>query len=240
MPEIERITKLQDLREGDIFLGPIGGLVGLGVGIGELIVDGGFRVGTVDVRHAGIVVTAQPGTRYDDPAYPNGITDTFELAQAMPRGSEIVPMTYDKHWTDRCLYARLPEDYPGQARDAAEVARLMVAANVAYSFASYPALAMHHWTGGWPALDRWIDRRQPGLTPPLVSGRYTTSTLPVEAICSVFVDQAWTLAGKRVMEGIKSQTVTPSQLANELLARVLIGDGTIIGVPRLHPFTPAL
>jgi hypothetical protein len=227
-----KITHLRDVRVGDIFLGPIGGLVGAGVGIGEFIVDGGFRVGHVDVRHAGIVVTAHPGTRYTD-EHPYGIMDTFELAQAMPRGSEITTMTYDKHWTDRCLYARLPEDYPGQAEDAAEVARRMVAAGVAYSFASYPALALHRWTGGWPSLDRWIDRRRAGTRN---SGGSWTNDFPVEAICSVFVDQAWTLAGKTVMSGVKPQTATPSLLAKALLQT----DGVVLGWPGLHPFTPGL
>jgi hypothetical protein len=241
MPEM--IRKLQDVRVGDIFLGPIGGLVGLGVGLGEFLVDGGFRVGTVDVRHAGIVVTARPGTRYDDPAYPDGITDTFELAQAMPRGAEITTMTYAKHWTDRSLFARLPEDYPGQALDAAAVARLMVQEKVAYSFASYPALALRRWTGGWPWLDQWIDRTRPSVPFAFPSGAWADDppaqfqNLPVEAICSVFVDQAWTLAGKQVMpEGTPSQVVTPSSLARALIQT----DGVILGWSVSHPFTPEL
>lgn len=243
--DLSRITRIQDLRVGDIFLGPIGGAVGLGVGLGEFLIDGGFRMGTIDVRHAGIVVTALPGTRYYDPDYPDGITDTFELAQAMPNGAEIVTMTYDKHWTSRCLYARLPEDYPGQAMIAAEVARTMVKAGVAYSFGSYASLALHRWTGGWPSLDRWIARRQgvpaqkwTGATLPPQS--VTELGIPVEAICSVFVDQAWTLAGKQVMTGVKPQTVTPSQLATSLLSRLDDQDGTIIGFPGLHPYAAGL
>lgn len=204
------IKRIQDLRVGDIFLGPIGGAVGLGVSLGELLVDGGFRVGRVDVRHAGIVV------------------GNARLAQAMPTGAEIVDITPDKHWTDRCLYARLPEDYPGQAEDVALVAREMVKAKVAYSFASYPALALHRWTGGWPGLDRWIARRRPGTRD--VGGSWTKD-FPVEAICSVFVDQAWTLTGKTVIRGVADQAVSPS-----LLARTLIQtDGVILGWPGLYP-----
>lgn len=236
MMSSERITKLQDVRVGDVFLGPIGGLIGAGVGLGELIVDGGFRVGSVDVRHAGIVVEGRPGVRYDDPAYPNGIMDTFKLAQAMPRGAEITTMTYDKHWTNRCLFVRLPEDYAGQAEDAASVARAMVRARVAYSFASYPALALHRWTGGWPSLDRWINRRQ-------ISDLHLPADLdkvvqiPVEAICSVFVDQAWTLAGKQVMPaGTPEQVVTPSALAVALLQT----EGAVYGWPGRYPLRPPL
>lgn len=234
------IKRIQDLRVGDIFLGPIGGVIGLGVGIGEFIVDGGFRVGRVDVRHAGIVVTARPGTRYGDPDYPNGITDSFELAQAMPSGAEITSMTYERHWTERCLYVRLPEDYPGQAQDAANVARLMVKAGVAYSFGSYASLALHSWTGGWPSLDSWIARRRTEIAPDWPAEWCTPGVmrmgLPVEAICSVFVDQAWTLAGKSVVRGTSEQAVSPS-----LLARTLIQtEGARLGWPGLYPFTPAL
>lgn len=210
----ELITRLEDVRVGDIFLGPIGGLLGLGVGLGELLVDGGFRVGSVDVRHAGIVVRAAA-------AHPGWTVP--ELAQAMPRGAEIATMTREKHWTDRCLYARLPEDYPGQARDAAMVARDMVRAGVAYSFASYPALALQHWTGGWPTLDRWVARTR----------EFEGVDIPVEAICSVFVDQAWTIAGKQVMpEGTKRQAVTPSSLATVLLQT----EGITLGWPGFHRY----
>jgi hypothetical protein len=44
----------------------------------------------------------------------------------------------------------------------------------------------------------------------------TRLSLPAEAICSVLVDQAWSLAGKRVMEGVKRQCVTPGALAMRL------------------------
>lgn len=230
------ITSMRDLRVGDIFLGPIGGWVGLGIGAGELLVDGGFHVGTVDVRHAGIVVTAQPGISYDDPAYPNGLMDNFQLAQAMPSGAEITTMTYDRHWTSHCLFVRLPEDYAGQAADAAFIARAMVKEKVAYSFASYPAIGLHKHTGGWPRLDAWINRRRPGEQLELPSGYLAADLLPVEAICSVFVDQAWSLAGKTVMKGVAKQAVTPSQLGQSLLAT----PGATFGWPAFYPFTPVL
>lgn len=220
---VDHIRKIQDLRPGDIMIGPIGGAIGVGVGIGEFLVDGGFRVGELDVRHMGIVVEAHPGTRYDVPGYPNGVTDTFKLVQAMPGGAEEVTMTYDKHWTRRHAYARLPEDWPGQAADAAVIARLMVQHNVGYSFGSYAALAAWHWGIGTPRLERWIGRRQKpfGVWLPMdvsQDRQLTSLRLPVEAICSVLVDQAWSLAGKKIFEdGRPHQCVTPSQLGARLL-----------------------
>lgn len=230
----ELITKIQDLKVGDIFLGPIGGWAGTAVGFGELIVDGGFHVGTVDVRHAGIVVTALPGTRYDVPGYPSGVTDTFEIAQAMPGGAEIATMTYAQHWTRECLYVRLPEDYPGQALDAAAVARAMVDAHVAYSPLSYAALAAWHWGIRTERLEAWIDRRGPEQEITLPDGDSAPRQmirLPLEAICSVFVDQAWALTGKQVMPlDTPHQCVTPSALGQALLAT----SGAVLGWPAFH------
>jgi hypothetical protein len=236
----ELITKIQDVRVGDIFLGPIGGAVGLGVAAGEFLVDGGFRVGTVDVRHAGIVVEAKPGTTMRE-GYPSGVLDYFELAQAMPGGAEIVTMTYGRNWTDRCAYVRLPEDYSGQARDAAAIARLMVETRVGYSYASYAALAAWHWGIATPKLEAWIGRRSPrerwvGDRSRGIPGSRLVR-LPVEAICSVFVDQAWSLTGKRIFDdGRPHQCVTPSQLAQRLLGT----DGAVWGWPNLHPYVPSI
>jgi hypothetical protein len=231
----ELITKIQDVRVGDIFLGPIGGAVGLGVAAGEFLVDGGFRVGTVDVRHAGIVVEAKPGTTMRE-GYPSGVLDYFELAQAMPGGAEIATMTYDRNWTDRCAYVRLPEDYPGQAEDAAAIARFMVRQGVGYSYASYAALAAWHWGATTPRLEAWIGRRQLAVEFPdgVGAGGPHEVQIPVEAICSVFVDQAWSLTGKKIFDdGRPHQCVTPSQLAQRLLGT----DGAVWGWPNLHPFT---
>lgn len=204
--------------------GPIGGAMGVGIGLGQLIVDGGFRVGPLRVKHVGIVTEAHPGTRYDDPNYPHGITDTFELVQAMPSGAEEVTMTYDKHWTPKHAYARMPEDYPGQAADAAAIAKLMVKHEVGYSFASYAALAAWRWGIATPKLEAWIGRRQEPVVIPLNGwprGRPQSVEgvrLPVEAICSVLVDQAWSLAGKKIFQdGRPHQCVTPSQLGARLL-----------------------
>jgi hypothetical protein len=69
-------------------------------------------------------------------------------------------MTPDTHWTDRHAYVRLPEDYPGQAEDAATIARLFVTERVSYSFASYAALAAWKYGLRTPRLEAWIGRRR--------------------------------------------------------------------------------
>lgn len=234
----DQIRRIEDLRPGDIMFGPIGGAVGLGVGLGELLVDGGFRVGPMSVRHVGIVVEANPGTRYT-PEWSNGIMDEFRLVQAMPGGAEEVTMTYAQHWTPQHAYARLPEDYPGQAADAAAIARLMVEHNVGYSYASYLALAAWRWGISTPKLEAWIGRRQPGEVRILGPDRLGRGAhLPVEAICSVLADQAWTLAGKKIFDdGRPHQCVTPSQLAGRLLTGFQF-PGVIWGWPLPRP-TPS-
>jgi len=225
----DHIRKIQDLRPGDIMFGPIGGFVGAGVAAGQLLVDGGFRVGKLSVRHVGIVTEAHPGTRYDDPAYPYGITDTFKLVQAMPGGAEEITMTYDKHWTPRHAYVRLPEDYPGQAGDAATIAKIMANWKVGYSFASYAALVAWRWGLSTPKLEAWINRRQSAIRYFTTQGNLADIRLPVEAICSVLVDQAWSMTGKKIFEdGRPHQCVTPSQLG----ARLLTGmEGVTWGFP---------
>jgi hypothetical protein len=171
-------------------------------------------VGPLSVRHVGIVVEAQNEPR------------TYaRLVQAMPGGAEEIEMRQDTHWTERHAYARLPEDYPGQAADAAAIARLMVAHNVAYSWASYAALSAWKFGLSTPRLEVWIGRRQEALTleEMMAAGADRNvlfgTRLPVEAICSVLADQSWTLAGKKVMTGVPHQCVTPGALARQLLFR---------------------
>jgi hypothetical protein len=208
---LEQIERLEDVCPGDLMFGPISGLAGVAVSMGEFVVDGGFHVGPLDVRHVGIVVEASQ-------TYDTGLITAPRLVQAMPGGAQEVEMTYATHWTTRHAYARLVEDYPGQALDAAAIARLMVEHNVAYSAASYPALAAWHWGLSTPRLEAWIGRRQEpieaGLDPRLPCGMVA---LPVEAICSVLADQAWSLTDKKIMVGVPHQCVTPSTLATRLL-----------------------
>ena len=217
-----KISSLADVRPGDIFFGPIGGAVGIGVGLGQALLGEGWSVGPLKIRHVGIVVEAA-----SIPKFLAGGTNRPLMVQAMPGGAEEIEMTPERHWTSSCAYVRLPEDYPGQAQDAAAIARLMVAEGVAYSFASYGALALWHWGVHAKRLERWIGRRRPGAitlphwgngpSVPLYPGWTRGGRLPVEAICSVLVDQAWTLAGKLVMDGVPHQVVTPGALAGRLL-----------------------
>lgn len=204
----EQINGLADLRQGDIMFGPIGGIVpGLfPVGVGQFLLGEVFRSGRLSVRHVGVVVQAASFELR------NGGARGPRLVQAMPGGAEEIELSAD-HWTDRYVYVRPPEDYPGQAAAAAKIARLFVREEVPYSFASYAALAA--WRVGLRAerLARWVDRRG-------------HDNLPMEAICSVLADQAWTLAGKDLVQGTRSQIVTPGMLATQLIHRT---PGVVIG-----------
>jgi len=209
------IDSLADVRPGDLFLGPIGGLVGAGVAVGEWLVDGGFRIGELDVRHVGVVVEATPDSLHQP-----------RMVQAMPGGAQEIEMSCAAHWTPRCAYVRLSEDYPSQARAAAAVARLMVEHDVAYSPLSY--LALGAWARGMstPRLEAWIDRRQDPVPFPRWIPTFAPAAnvaLPREAICSVLGDQAWSLTGKRIMVGVPHQCVTPSRLAQRLMAMAADG-----------------
>jgi hypothetical protein len=238
------IDGLEDLRPGDIMLGPIGGVVPglLPVGLGQFMLGELFSAGGLSVRHAGIVVEASrhlpPGTvrhcgtgRYYGPestyaqhalkmpgaydVYPSGVITAPRLVEAMPSGARLVEMRHDTHWTRKHAYVRLPQDHPGQADGAAAIARAMV--GTPYSFASYAALAVWRFGIRPRRLEAWINWRR-GAQITLPSGRPLLAPLPVEAICSVLVDQAWTLAGKQVMpHGTRPQVVTPGALAGQLL-----------------------
>lgn len=240
---IERITSLADLRPGDIMLGPIGGIIpGLfPVGVGQAMLMDTFRIGPVSIRHAGIVVEAgeREGASPAEVAselFPDLVWKTTRddrpavrgprLVQAMPHGAEEIELTPERHWKTGYGYVRIPEDYPGQAADAAAIARLMV--GTPYSLGSYLALAAWHFGLKASWLERQIDARRDPVLFPLPSGKGFQSDgkrddlaslkLPKEMICSVLVDQAWSLAGKRVCEGVARQAVTPGKLAGSLWA----------------------
>jgi hypothetical protein len=142
------------------------------------------------------------------------------MAQAMPSGAEVVHLDPAKHWTERCAYVRLPEDYPGQAQAAANVAKMMVLAGVGYGFLSYPALGAYKVGIRNERLRAWINRRQPVIAADWPADwctpRVMKTGLPVEAICSDFDDQAWSLAGKELVDGTHPQAVTPGLLADVL------------------------
>ena len=204
------MSGIDDLRPGDIGFGPIRGGAGLLVSAGQLLLGEGFRVGDLDIRHVFVVTENGP---YSWSEY--GPT----VVEAMPGGARATSRTTDR-WTDQYAYVRLPEDYPGQADDAAAIARAMI--GTPYSFASYAALAA--WRFGIKAkrLETWINRRGPAveietqhrLNPSPLARDYH---LPREAICSVLADQAWSLTGKKIMEGVAHQCVTPGALARRLL-----------------------
>lgn len=229
------LDDLAALRPGDIMLGPIGGLVpGLfPVGVGQALLGELFRVGGLSVRHAGVVVEASR-TLPPDEVCPYGRLTRPLLVEAMPSGARLVEMRLDTHWTPRHAYVRLPEDYPGQALDAAAIARAMI--GTPYSFASYGALAAWRIGARTDRLARWINRRRPAQRIETPAGGaahagFIMAPLPAEAICSVLVDQAWTLAGKQVMpHGTRPQIVTPGALAGQLLRL----PGTRWGFPDPH------
>jgi hypothetical protein len=208
---------LSDLRPGDIGFGPLTDAAALAMW-GQFILGEGFSIGKLNVGHV-FVVTDSPQD------------GTVQIVEAMPHGARSAWMEKGgfgpnfPRMTERYAYARLPEDYPGQAEDAAAIARAMI--GTPYSFASYAALAA--WRLGFKAkrLERWIDRRRPFKPIPGFKGKpdaigvYTLNTqmaLPAEAICSVLADQAWALTGKQVMpRGTPHQCVTPGALAGALL-----------------------
>lgn len=220
---MEAIRSLADVRPGDIYLGPIGGPLGAAIRAAEVVVDGGWRVGPLHVEHIGIVVEASPEGLHQP-----------RMVQAMPHGAEEIELSCNEHWTPKVAYARIPEDWLGQAADAAAIARLMVAEGVAYSYASYAALWAYRWGFRAPRLTKWIGRRRPEALildswSEGIEGRPRGGRLPVEAICSVLADQCWTLAGKRVMDDAAPQAVTPSMLGRQLLTGM---EGVIWGWPK--------
>jgi hypothetical protein len=220
---IAEIRSLADVRPGDICLTRMGGFIPglLPVRIGHAICKESFTIGPFSADHVLICVQEDRSVGKFGDAY--ALYRPARAVQAMPRGAEEIALRADKHWTDGVAWFRLTEDYPGQAEDAAAIARLFVTEKVPYSFLSYVALAA--WSRGLKAerLERWIDRRGEVLPAFKRRGPWPeqlyTPQLPKEAICSVLADQAWSLAGKRVMEGVKRQCVTPGAMAIQLSKR---------------------
>lgn len=208
------MTSISDLRPGMIGFGPVGGWFQAPDVIGQFILGEGFAVGDVQVGHV-FVVTKDWTNNDPGPIAPRAV-------EAMPGGA--VEVAIPERWTSRFAYVRLPEDYPGQAADAAAIARAMI--GTPYSFASYAALAAWRFGMKTKRLESWIDRRKPAQAIPGLGlqGHGPTETidfgrrLPAEAICSVLADQAWALTGKQVMPaGTPHQCVTPGALAKALL-----------------------
>lgn len=249
----DSIRSLADVRPGDICITTMGGFIPgfLPVRLGQMICKESFMIGPYSADH--VLICVEAGERKPVAELPNGTLFGYDgrsamtyprAVQAMPRGAEEIALTPAKHWTDGAAWFRLDEDYPGQAADAAAIARLFVSEKVPYSFLSYLALAA--WSRGLKVerLERWIDRRShpfKWVNKATAMGRLeagaanyddTRLSLPREAICSVLVDQAWSLAGKRVMEGVKRQCVTPGAMAIQLARRyTAYGPGFLASTP---------
>lgn len=230
----QTIASLADLRPGDVMFSKIGGFIPgvFPVKAGQLMLGESMRIGRRSFDHVGIVVQAATWPWTPTGAMPWG--QGPRIVQAMPGGAEEVEIGPNRHWTDTVAYCRLPEDYPGQAADAAAIARLFVSEGVRYSFLSYGALALFKWGKaiGGPGRDdigerlaKWIGRRGEPLKVTGIDrgngkrGDFMIPGLPVEAICSVLVDQCWTLAGHKVVSGTRPQIVTPGMLAMQLWNR---------------------
>lgn len=218
-----KILSLADVRPGDICLTTMGGIIPgwLPVRIGQWLCKQTFRIGPFTADHVLVCVEAQST---EHAIMREGVATVLGRAvQAMPRGAEEIALTPAKHWGARAVWFRLAEDYPGQAQDAAAIARLFVTEKVPYSFLSYPAIAA--WSRGLKVewLERWIGRRR-GPIPFDGAGTHRDNgtdgfvALPQEAICSVLADQAWTLAGKHIMQVTAHQAVTPGALGMRLNA----------------------
>lgn len=213
------INSLADLRPGDIVFTNIGGFFPgfFPVKCGQWLIGERVRLGPLSIDHVGVVVEAEREVSIPGTESANEVGVKYlppRMVQAMPGGAEEVPMHPDDYWKPDVAFLRLREDYPGQAMDAAYIARLFVSEKVKYSFGSYGMLAIHHWGIHSTRLERRIDRRRdPVLHHRPSDGAQMNICLPQEAICSVLADQSWTLAGKSVMQGVAKQVVTPGALA---------------------------
>lgn len=193
------IESLDDLQAGDVMIcGQSTAPAKATVYLGQLLLGQQFRIGRFVAGHAAIVV---PGGK---------------LVEAMPGGARIRDIR-ESDWNEGHAFFRLPEDYPRQALDAAAVAVAMV--GIKYSIASYAYLAAYidGFQPEW--LEHRIDRRRVHSRITMPSGRLSTDDLPIEAICSVLVDQAWTLTGYELIKGTAPQVVVPGYLTQALWNR---------------------
>lgn len=198
------INSLDDLRPGDIMIsGQSTAPNKILVYLGQLLLGQQFRIGKFAAGHAGIIST------------------DGRLIEAMPSGARIRELR-ESDWSEQHRYFRLPEDVIGQREDAAIIGAAMI--GTPYSFFSYVYLAAY-LAGFQPEwLAKLIDRRVE-TDVVLAWGITHKLGLPKEAICSVLAEQAWTLAGKKVVRGTHPQVVTPGMLTEQLLTT----PGVIIG-----------
>lgn len=206
------IESLDDVQAGDIMIaGQNAAPAKIVVYLGQLLLGVQFRIGRFAGGHAAVVV---PGGK---------------LVEAMPSGARVRNLL-PSDWSDSHVFFRLPEDYPGQALDAASMALAMV--DTPYSIMSYVYLAAYRFGFKSEWMKKRIDRRHQVKAFALnrdVPAAWSLVDIPVEAICSVLAEQAWTLTGKKVIVGTAPQVVTPGMLTAQLWERV----GVIRGGPGL-------
>lgn len=194
------IDSLDDVQPGDIMIaGQNAAPAKVVVYLGQLLLGVQFRIGRFAAGHAAVVV---PGGK---------------LVEAMPSGARVRNLL-PSDWSDSHVFFRLPEDYPGQALDAASVALAMI--GTPYSIMSYVYLAAYRFGFKSKWMKKRIDRRG-GTIPARLMYIHPAEDigLPVEAICSVLAEQAWTLTGKKVIVGTAPQVVTPGMLTEQLWQR---------------------
>src|ERR1700753_3964795 len=100
---------LADLGPGWLAFGPIGGAVGFGVGVGQILTAPWKQQLTWKrwwrIRHTGVVVTGSegrpPGSLWKGQTYETGVITAPELVQAEPGGVQLVEMRQDRYWNGR-------------------------------------------------------------------------------------------------------------------------------------------
>lgn len=195
-----KIESLDDLWPGDIMIS------GMSTAPTKLLVYGGqlflheyFQNGELIAGHAGV------------------ISGRGRLVEAMPKGARERDLR-PTDWSPKHAYFRIPEEYTGQCIDAAAAARTMI--GTPYSIASYLYLGAY-LAGFRPEwLAKRINRRRHHENQfVLPSSKIAVVEPPVEAICSVLAEQAWTMTGMKVIRGTRPQVVTPGMLARQLWQR---------------------
>lgn len=186
---------LEDLEPGDIGFGPIGGLLGVLVGIGQVLLGDESRF-----RHVFVVTRASEVRARDAAGRPTDITWP-QCVEAMPSGARLYSLA--ERWDQSYVYVRL-EGFSREQR--AQVARrALEMVGTPYGFSDYLALALKHWGIRSRILDRWISRED-------------DRGYPRRAICSQLADKALSLAGICVFrDGRLSQDVIPGALLYQLL-----------------------
>lgn len=210
------MSSLVDLQLGDLGFGPISGLVGAGVRLGELAVAPFDHWRTWSqwrhVAHCGwITEAAQPGFAYgfdgSGGQFARGIGPKF--AQAMPSGFEIVELGAE-HWTKDWVFIRPNWVNPSQPATMADYGQWMAEKKIPYGFEDYAAIAGHRAGIHSKGLDGFIARTD-------------ADGFPQRAICSQALDAALTLSGGLDAQGHVfddgrlPQDVTPSELYLRIL-----------------------